>query len=138
MVGSIRKDDASDLARILKQLSKRAPVITRNVLGGILREPSILVLAMRDEKGKIIGTGTLIVVKTFMGKVARLEDIVVDEAYRGQGLGRVLVKELMARAKKEGTKKMELTSGHHRLSANLLYKKLGFSQVDTNVYRFLK
>ena len=66
---------------------------------------------------------------------ARIEDVVVDERARGDGVGEALTREAMTLAREAGAKHLELTSHPSRAAANRLYRRLGFEQRDTNVFR---
>jgi ribosomal protein S18 acetylase RimI-like enzyme len=82
--------------------------------------------------------------------VAQIHDVVVDEAYRGKGLGGRLVRELLRQAMSfsdiNGEEQVEvsLTSRPSRVAANALYQKLGFVLVSaatgehgTNLYKII-
>jgi L-amino acid N-acyltransferase YncA len=64
-----------------------------------------------------------------------IEDVVVDEKYRGQGLSKQLVTHAVRFVKEQGIPLIMLTSNPTRIAANKLYQKLGFEQKQTNVYR---
>lgn len=55
-----------------------------------------------------------------------LEYLVIDEAYRGQGLGKEMVKEMIDEAKKQGCYKLIGTSRHGREKLHEWYEALGF------------
>jgi ribosomal protein S18 acetylase RimI-like enzyme len=65
---------------------------------------------------------------------AHVEDVVVDEGYRGQGVGEALVRELLELARRLGLKGVSLTCNPGRVPANRLYQKMGFKKWDTNTY----
>ena len=67
---------------------------------------------------------------------AIIEDVVVDAAARGRGVGEALTNAAVARARAEGCRTVDLTSRPSREAANRLYQRLGFQPRDTNVYRF--
>ncbi|MED5220550.1 MAG: GNAT family N-acetyltransferase, partial [Actinomycetota bacterium] len=69
------------------------------------------------------------------GLRAWIEDVVVDEAARGQGVGEALNREAIGRAQAEGATTVDLTSRPSREAANRLYQRLGFQERSTNVYR---
>ncbi|MBI5398255.1 GNAT family N-acetyltransferase [Candidatus Woesearchaeota archaeon] len=55
-----------------------------------------------------------------------LEDVFVEEAYRGQGLGTKILTALIDEAKRRGCYKLVGTSRHARPKVHELYKSLGF------------
>jgi ribosomal protein S18 acetylase RimI-like enzyme len=67
---------------------------------------------------------------------AWIEDVVVDDAARGQGMGEALTLAAIERARQEGAKTVDLTSRPSREAANRLYQRVGFKPRQTNLYRF--
>ncbi|MEK9183353.1 MAG: GNAT family N-acetyltransferase [Patescibacteria group bacterium] len=55
-----------------------------------------------------------------------LEDVLVDEAYRGQGLGTNLAQTIIKAAQKHGCYKLICASRHSRSTVHALYERLGF------------
>jgi len=70
------------------------------------------------------------------GRRALIEDVVVDESVRGLGIGVALTTAALDHARSVGVTTVDLTSRPARVAANALYKKVGFTQRETNVYRF--
>ena len=61
---------------------------------------------------------------------------VVDEDSRGRGVAEILCRDALNRACAVGARTVDLTSRPSRELANRLYRRLGFVQRDTNVYRW--
>ena len=59
----------------------------------------------------------------------------VDTSHRGMGIGRVMVDFIEKYAKKNGVKRLELTSKNERVIAHKLYLSFGFEKRDTSVFR---
>ena len=78
---------------------------------------------------------TLAVFRIPTGVRAWIEDVVVDEDSRGQGIGERLVQAAIERAKTAGAITVDLTSRPSREAANRLYRRCGFVQRETNIYR---
>ncbi len=85
----------------------------------------------------ILGALTLIVFRIPTGARAWIEDVVVDDAARGRGVGDALNRFALDLARAKGAKTVDLTSRPSREAANRLYQRLGFVARDTNVYRFV-
>ena len=64
-----------------------------------------------------------------------IEDVVVDAASRGKGVGNALVAAATARARDGGARAVDLTSRPERAAARALYEGLGFVRRETDVYR---
>lgn len=102
----------------------------------ILLNPSIVFIVAKDEE-RIIGMGSLYFHQK-VGKLASyIEDVVVDDAYRGQGLGAKIVQTLIDAGRERGALSITLTSRPERVPAHKLYEKLGFKKYDTNVFRLI-
>jgi ribosomal protein S18 acetylase RimI-like enzyme len=131
-------DLVSAFTRLIPQLSKSSPPPDADELASILATPGTTLFVARGDDGVIIGTLTLVTFRIPTGIRAWIEDVVVDEAVRGQGLraGEALTQAALAKAGELGCKTVDLTSRPSREHANQLYLRLGFEPRGTNVYRF--
>jgi ribosomal protein S18 acetylase RimI-like enzyme len=121
--------------RLVPQLSKSNPPPTREALQQMIDSDASILFMCRDETG-VLGTLTLILFRIPTGIRAWIEDVIVDEAARGKGVGRVLNEAAIDHAFAKGAITVDLTSRPSREAANRLYSRIGFVQRDTNVYRF--
>jgi ribosomal protein S18 acetylase RimI-like enzyme len=121
--------------RLVGQLSRSAAPPTTAELGDIVSSPATDLFIAIDDGGTIIGTATLVTFRIPTGMRAWIEDVVVDEAGRGQGVGTVLTEAMVDRAQELGCRTVDLTSRPSRESANRMYQRAGFVARDTNVYR---
>jgi len=121
------------LARLLPQLSS-APPPDASQLAAIIAEGSTVFIARVD--GQIVGSLTLVMYRIATGLKAWIEDVVVDEAARGHGVGEALNLAALDEARRRGAKAVSLTSRPSREAANRLYQRMGFIPRDTNVYRY--
>ncbi|HEX5450268.1 MAG TPA: GNAT family N-acetyltransferase [Gaiellaceae bacterium] len=127
-------DEVADtLARLLPQLSASAKAPSREDLASML-DSGALLYVFRDEGGTLLGALSMGLYVVPTGRKAIVEDVVVDEAARGQGIGEALVTTAMEAAREAGVKAVWLTSRSEREAANRLYRRLGFEQRETNVY----
>jgi ribosomal protein S18 acetylase RimI-like enzyme len=94
----------------------------------------VLFVARLD--GSIVGSLTLAFYRIPTGLKAWIEDVVVDDAARGRGVGEALNRAAIAEAADRGAKNVSLTSRSSREAANRLYQRLGFEPYETNVYRY--
>lgn len=124
-------------ARLIPQLSSSNAPPTKSELGAICAaESSILLLAIDRKSSEILGSLTLAWFRIPTGIRAWIEDVVVDESARGKGVGEALNRTALMRAQQLGAKTVDLTSRPSREEANRLYQRIGFTQRETNVYRF--
>jgi ribosomal protein S18 acetylase RimI-like enzyme len=121
--------------RLVPQLSSSAPIPDADALAVIVASPATTVLVARDGT-RIVGTLTLAVFRAPTGVRAWIEDVVVDEAARGHGVGEALTREAIRLATEAGARTVDLTSRPSREAANRLYEKAGFQKRETTVYRF--
>ena len=88
-------DDAlvSVMARLVPQLSRsNSPPDAATLEAIVGSEASVLLLAL-DEEGAVVGSLTLALFRIPTGLRAWIEDVVVDEAARGRGVGEALNRE---------------------------------------------
>ena len=125
-------------ALLTPQLSRSNPAPDAEALRAIVEsEASTLLIARDDERdGVIVGSMTLAMFLIPTGRRAWIEDVVVDGEARGKGVGQLLNERAIEIAKEAGAKTIDLTSRPSREAANRLYKRLGFVERETNVYRF--
>lgn len=124
------------VVHLLSQLTTRPIVFTEGDYRHLIASTnSRLLLLCCDDA--VIGMLTLGKYHTPTGCKAWVEDVVVDNAYRGQGLGRLLVAEAIKQTREWDTHTLMLTSNPKRIAANALYRSLGFEPKETNVYRML-
>jgi ribosomal protein S18 acetylase RimI-like enzyme len=125
-------------ARLIPQLSSSNPPPSADALAAIVAAPASILLVARDpdDGDRILGSLTLVVFPIPTGVRAWIEDVVVDEAARGRGVGEALNQAALDRARQEGARTVDLTSRPSRQAANRLYQRIGFTPRETNVYRF--
>jgi ribosomal protein S18 acetylase RimI-like enzyme len=132
-------DDAvvEAFARLIPLLSSSAPIPDRARIERVLGHPGNTVFAARtpDPERRILGLLTLVHIELPTGAEARVEDVVVDDAARGLGLGRALVLAALGAAARRGARHVDLTSAPRRVAARQLYQSLGFEQRETGVFR---
>ena len=132
--------DAAELteafARLVPQLSRSNPPPDLDVVEELLASPAITQFVARDGDGTIVGVSTLVVFRIPTAMRAWIEDVITDEASRGQGVGEALTRAMLDRARELGCATVDLTSRPSREAANRLYQRVGFERRDTNVWRF--
>jgi len=95
---------------------------------------SVVLLVAVSER-VIVGALALVLFRIPTGLRAWIEDVVVDEVARGRGVGEALNRAAIERARAAGARTVDLTSRPSREVANRLYRRLGFVERETNVYR---
>ena len=129
------------MGRLIPQLSRSAAPMSDADVQRFLAQDSVHLFAFRPDEADAQGNrpilGMLSLVAFEIPTVVRawVEDVVVDEAARGQGAGFALVEAAVEHAKKVGARTVDLTSRPSREAANRLYQRAGFQLRETNVYR---
>jgi len=86
-------------------------------------------LLVAEEEGEVIGTIVLLIVPNLSHNAspwALVENVVVDESYRRQGIGSLLMEYAMAQARQAGCYRIVLSSDKRRDEAHQFYRSLGF------------
>src|SRR5690348_6450030 len=100
-------------ARLMPLLNSSPPP-TRDDLSEITRTAELLVA--RDPH--IVGVLTLTLYRVPTGLTARIDDVIVDTAARGHGVGEALTRDAIERARTAGARAVNLTSHPRREAAN--------------------
>lgn len=110
-------------------------VMSQSLLDQIVdREDVYLFVAKKDDV--IVGTLTLAMYPLPTGLKAWIEDVIVDENYRGFGIARKLVDQAILQAKEREAVSLSLSSRPERVAANKLYQTMNFKIRETNLYRY--
>ena len=120
---------------LLPQLSRSAPPASRAVLERVTSSAATTLLIARSD-GKIAGTLSLVMFPIPTGLRAWIEDVIVDGAARGQGIGEVLTFEALRIAEEAGARTVDLTSRPAREAAGRLYERVGFQSRSTRMFRY--
>lgn len=140
MEPTIISPDAFDQAqyegtcRLLGQLTTRSITLTEEAYGKLVASASSRLFFLQHN-GCIAGMLTIGTYLSPTGSKAWIEDVVVDEEYRGYGFGRMLVAHAIDYCRSQGIETMYLTSNPKRVAANGLYQSIGFERKETNMYK---
>jgi ribosomal protein S18 acetylase RimI-like enzyme len=135
IVAEVTDELVAAFARLIPQLSRSSPPPGRDELVDIVTSPACDLFLATDDDGTVLGTATLVTFPIPTGRRAWIEDVVVDDAARGLGVGGALTQAMVDRAEELGCTTVDLTSRPSREAANRLYQREGFERRDTNVYR---
>ena len=121
--------------RLVPQLTDNNPPPSLNDLADLVRDTSSTLMVARDDHGGIVGALTLTVYRVPTGIRSIIEDVIVDNSARGQGIGDALMKYAINLAREKGAQNISLTSNSMREAANRLYLRVGFKKRETNAYQ---
>lgn len=129
-----RHDYARAVQRLTDQLTPEPMEVNREVWHQLTGRPDSHLFLLTDGE-EIAGMISVGIYFSPTGGKAWIEDVVVDEAYRGRGFSKLLVEHAIRLARSQGATSLMLTSRPSRTAANRLYQKMGFVRRETNVYK---
>lgn len=130
-------DTVADVNKLLKQLRSHAEDYGASLadLEYVINNKDATAIVAKDGS-HVVGMGTLYIMQKMGRRTGQVEDVVVDEKYRGQHLGEAIMNKIIEVARAGNVRSISLTSRPERVAGNKLYQKLGFEQKQTNVYRY--
>ncbi len=128
------EDAARDLSRLASELHTDERTMSLEQLQTIVDDKNIVLMVAIDE-GKIIGMGANYTIRKIASTKCYMEDLIVDDSYRGKGIGGQLIQKLIDSARAEGARSLEFMTATHRTDAHRFYEKLGFTNKDRFVYK---
>ena len=137
LVTEVTDELQAAMRRLIPQLTMKKPPSQAELEALVVSECSSLVIA-RTGDDSIVGMACVSVYRVPTGIRAIIEDVVVDQAARGKGVGEALTRRCLNIARAKGVPAVTLTSNPAREAANRLYVRMGFQPRETNsyIYRF--
>lgn len=134
-VATFHPDHVQRINEMLEQLGSSAS-FTESDLKEIIASPNshLFFLMNQNEIAGMLSVGNY---KTPTGAKYWIEDVVIDNVFRGKSYGRMLIEYAIDYVGKQKSAQLMLTSSPKRIAANKLYQSAGFEQKETNVYRML-
>ena len=144
VVGRARPDDFPRIGQLTFDVyvggglaSPRYGEQLRDVAG---RADRAELLVARDDDGRVVGSVALVLAGDF-GEITESADeaafrmLAVDPAVQGRGVGRLLVRTCLDRARAAGKRRMVLSTDRRMTTAQRLYERLGFTRLPERVWR---
>ena len=124
------------ILQLIPQLRKHKIPPTQEELKKLVNsESSTLLVAHRDgEDDQIVGVLCLTIYRVPTGVRSIIEDLVVEESARREGVGQALIHYAIGLAQEAGAAGITLTSNPQREAANQFYQSMGFELRNTNPY----
>jgi len=138
MIRKVERDDFTDCLRLFRELWPSTPINpsdVERVLERYLEDENHEIFCY--EEGRIIGLVTVTKRWTFLygGRVAIIEELIVEERFRSRGIGQALVEFVEQKMKQEGIKGIEVFSDFYRTRAHMFWEKMGYEKL---AYQFKK
>lgn len=130
-------EDAIQIGKLLPSLSARFTdqPVDETLLKEIIDSPHHEQIVARQD-GKIVGAATLsITIGTGAGRKAYLEDLIVDQITRGQGVGSAMWEEITKWCTERGVG-LFFTSNAQKEAAHRFYLAHGATTRDTTVFQW--
>lgn len=129
-IGTLTEQDLPALADLYRQFWGQESSLEkmRETFRRLARDPQYLFLVARHE-GRLLGSVMGIVCEELYGECQPflvVEDVIVDQAVRRQGIGSRLMRELERRAVEEGCSYLLLVTETNRTAAVRFYESLGY------------
>jgi len=121
----------AQISQLYKQLGGEKKQIP---LKEVLEEGNHITLAYCEHNDQVVGIASMCAYHVISGKKGWIEDVVVDEQFRGQGIGRKLMEKLLEEGKKKKLTEILLFTEAHRIPAIKLYGDLGFKLKESRIY----
>jgi GNAT superfamily N-acetyltransferase len=142
--GAASQPDIADLVRLLTVLfsieADFQPDITKQKIGLVLlieNPQTATIQVAKDASGKVVGmVSAQLVISTAQGaKSAWVEDMVIESAYRGQGIGKQLLQNALDWAKNKGARRAQLLVDIENTEALGYYRHLNWESTQLQARR---
>jgi GNAT superfamily N-acetyltransferase len=132
-------DDALRIADLCTQLGyPSTPDQVLERLQGLVEEPDHAVYVAVTRQGEVLGWIDLCVLGlVVVDPLVEVEGLVVDESFRSQGIGRLLMEHAEAWARRKGCREVYIRSNVVREQAHRFYLSIGYQIIKTQ-YAFRK
>jgi len=131
-----RAQDINEMVLLLKQLFliendfEFDAHLQRHGLAALLADHGRSIVKVAVYNRMVVGLGTVqLSISTAVGGLnARIEDVVVDSRFRGNGIGSIILDSLCAWAQSQGCARLQLLADHRNTKALDFYKSKGWEQ----------
>lgn len=124
------------ISQLLNSLRSVPFTVEQYQIESLLAKEGFSLFVAQTGEGYITGMLTLTSCSTLTGDKVWIEDVIVDESFRKQGVGRALLQAAVDYARNElKASSIYLTSNPSRIAARALYRSEGFEEYETGVFR---
>jgi diamine N-acetyltransferase len=136
-VRHFEKDDIPEIMKLIQELAdfENASDQVRNSIEQMQKESHLFECFIAEDKNnKVVGIALFYICYfTWVGKSLYLDDLIVKEEHRGNGIGTLLLNRVLSFAKEENCKRIRWQVLDWNKEAITLYEKLG-ATVDKGWY----
>jgi ribosomal protein S18 acetylase RimI-like enzyme len=135
---TIRACEEKDIPAVVNLMAQLAEVATGGkefetdrlleLFRGMAARPDTYANLVYEDEGKVIGFLSEVFYMTFFHRVgtAQVNELVVDDNYRGKGIGHALMKTAEDEARRRNMDELEVATESENLKAQAFYRKYGF------------
>ena len=139
MIRPARASDAAALAPLLDQLGyPLAAADVARVLRELLGDPAHLVLVAEEDRVVGFVNANFRPQLHHLAPVGTIDELVVDEGFRGRRIGEQLVEAVLEEARRRGADVVEVTTHERRERARRFYKRCGFEATSIKLVHPLR
>ncbi len=137
---TVRLCEEKDLPVVVNLITQLADVATggkdfdvvrfRDLFRKMSAQPDVYANFVYEVDGKVAGFLSIVFYMTFFHRVgtAQVNELVVADGYRGQGIGQALMKAAEDEARKRGMDELEVGTEKENVKAQAFYRKYGFDE----------
>jgi glucosamine-phosphate N-acetyltransferase len=133
----VAKDHLPEVIDLLQAISEYRPDVSEHsqIWQSHTSQTNVHSIVACLRTGAVVGYGSIVIESKIRGgKLGHIEDIVISEALRGRGLGKLLIAELSQIAKSQECYKIAL---HCKVENVSFYEKTGLSQTGVSMQTLL-
>jgi len=123
----------AELNSLVAQMSRKPREMDLAYLKRVLEAPGTLIVVW--DEGRIVGCAQVSIVVLISKLKGWIDEVVVDESYRGQGVAKRLMEMAIEYARRAGCRHVNMSSGSDRSSVHSIYEHMGFYQRDSTQFR---
>lgn len=141
MIRDCRPEDFGDVLVLLKQLWPGRKINSDALKESFMKSLELAspIIRVASASGKLVGLCSLSIRNNLKveGKLANIDELVVDEAMRSREIGKLLLEDAEAIARQHGCRSLGLESSFHREDAHRFYIKNGYEKQGYYIIRNL-
>jgi ribosomal protein S18 acetylase RimI-like enzyme len=131
------ENDLPDVVGLITQLAEVSRIEKefqlnqfRKMFQKMAEQPETYSNYVFETNGKVTGFISIVFYMTFFHRVgtAQVNELVVDDHYRGQGIGQALMQAAEQEARRRGMDELEVGTEKENLAAQKFYRKYGFDE----------
>lgn len=133
-------DDKDDIFKLLNKMYKnkiKYEIFSKIYETKLNNKNSYYIVAIKDNKIVAVLIMEIVIQLHREKKTSFIDDLIVDEEYRNNGIGKLLLQDAISYAKKQGCEVTELTCYLENENAHRFYERNGFEKHSIKFKQYL-